>query len=107
MEKCTYCIQRIQSARIASEIESRPLVDGDVVTACQAACPTQAIVFGDINDRQSEVFAHKRSSLNYSVLHELDTRPRTTHLAVVQNPNSRLTSDGQPANGSDGNSPEA
>jgi molybdopterin-containing oxidoreductase family iron-sulfur binding subunit len=90
MEKCTYCIQRIQSARIASEIENRPLGDGDVVTACQAACPARAILFGDINDHQSGVAIQKDSPLNYSVLAELNTRPRTTYLAQVRNPNPQL-----------------
>ncbi len=97
MEKCTYCIQRIQSARITSEREGRELADGDVVTACQAACPTRAIVFGNIRDPDSEVSKYKRSPLDYSVLGELGTRPRTTHLALVRNPNPRLASDGSDA----------
>jgi molybdopterin-containing oxidoreductase family iron-sulfur binding subunit len=91
MEKCTYCIQRIQVARHAAERENRPIRDGDVVTACQAACPTQAIVFGDLNDRQSAVARAKASPRNYALLAELNTRPRTTYLAKLVNPDPKLS----------------
>jgi molybdopterin-containing oxidoreductase family iron-sulfur binding subunit len=86
MEKCTYCIQRIQRARIQAEQLGRPVRDGEVVTACQAVCPTQAISFGNLNDRTAQVNEFKASPRNYSLLAELNTRPRTTYLARVTNP---------------------
>jgi Fe-S-cluster-containing dehydrogenase component len=85
MEKCTYCVQRIRRAQIRAEVEERPLVDGDVVTACQQACPTRAIVFGDIADPGSEVSRQWSRPHRYSVLHELGTRPRTQYLARIRN----------------------
>jgi MoCo/4Fe-4S cofactor protein with predicted Tat translocation signal len=90
MEKCTYCVQRIRQAEIAAKGEDRPIRDGDIVTACQAACPTDAIVFGNINDAESRVTKAKKSPLNYGLLAELNTRPRTTYMAVVWNPNTEL-----------------
>jgi MoCo/4Fe-4S cofactor protein with predicted Tat translocation signal len=90
MEKCTYCVQRISHARISAKLEDRRIRDGEVLTACQAACPTDAIVFGDINDPESRVSQLKRSALNYALLAELNTRPRTSYLAVVRNPNPEL-----------------
>jgi molybdopterin-containing oxidoreductase family iron-sulfur binding subunit len=87
MEKCNYCLQRITRARIETGREGRRIADGEVVTASQAACPTRAITFGDMNDPQSAVSAAKRSRLDYALLHELDTRPRTTYHARVANPN--------------------
>ncbi len=90
MEKCTYCVQRIRQAEIGAEAEKRPLTDGDVLTACQAACPTRAIVFGDINDPKAEVKRLKESPLNYALLEELNTVPRTTYLTELRNPNSKL-----------------
>jgi molybdopterin-containing oxidoreductase family iron-sulfur binding subunit len=90
MEKCTYCIQRISAARIAAKEENREIRDGEVVTACQAACPTQAIVFGNINDPNSQVAQLKASPLNYGLLTELNTHPRTTYLAKLRNPNPEL-----------------
>lgn len=91
MEKCTYCIQRIEIAKIESEKENRRIQDGEVVTACQAACPTEAIVFGDINDPNSRVTQLKHDPRNYGLLAELNTQPRTTYLAAVRNPNHELT----------------
>ncbi len=93
MEKCTYCVQRINSARIEAQKEDRPIRDGEVVTACQGACPTQAIVFGNLKDEQSEVNRLKRSPLAYSLLAELNTRPRTSHLARLRNPHPDLFED--------------
>jgi len=87
MEKCTYCVQRINAARIEAEKQNRPPRDGEIVTACQAACPAGAIIFGDINDHDSKVSALKREPQNFSLLGELGTRPRTTYLAHVSNPN--------------------
>lgn len=81
MEKCTYCTQRIEAAHAAADKDNRPLHDGEVVTACQQACPTKAIVFGDINDPNSEVSRRKRDGRHYVLLEELGTRPRTTYLA--------------------------
>lgn len=86
MEKCSYCIQRIMRGRIASQRRGSPIADGEVVTACQAVCPTQAITFGNLNDADSEVRQLKASPRNYSLLAELNTRPRTTYLAQVVNP---------------------
>ncbi len=90
MEKCTYCVQRINRARIKAKEENRPIADGEIRTACQAVCPAQAIVFGNINDEYSQVSRWKRSVLNYGLLTELNTVPRTTYLARLSNPNPAL-----------------
>ena len=90
MEKCSYCVQRISRARIDAKNEGREMKDGDVVTACEAACPAQAIVFGDVNDPGSRVAKLKASERNYGLLAELQTRPRTTYLAAVRNPNPEI-----------------
>jgi molybdopterin-containing oxidoreductase family iron-sulfur binding subunit len=90
MEKCTYCVQRISRARRAAEKEDRAIADGDVVTACQAACPTRAISFGDKNDKTSRVTALRNEPQHYALLAHLGTRPRTTYLARLRNPNPAL-----------------
>ncbi len=90
MEKCTYCVQRISAARIEAKKEDRLIRDGEVVTACQAACPAQAIVFGDINDMNTKVRQSKSDPRTYGLLAELNTRPRTTYLAKVTNPNPEI-----------------
>ena len=91
MEKCTYCVQRIQGAKIQSELEGRKVRDGEIVTACQAVCPTEAIVFGDINDPESRVSKVKADHRNYSVLGDLNTKPRTTYLTALRNPNPEIS----------------
>jgi molybdopterin-containing oxidoreductase family iron-sulfur binding subunit len=90
MEKCTYCVQRIQRARIDAKMAERPLRDGEIQTACQQTCPTQAIVFGDIRDPQSQVSERKRRSRNYELLAELGNKTRTTYLARIRNPHPDL-----------------
>ena len=90
MEKCTYCVQRIQGAKIQSELEGRKVRDGEIVTACQAVCPTEAIVFGDVNDPNSRVSKLKAEQRNYSLLAELNTKPRTTYLTALRNPNPEI-----------------
>jgi molybdopterin-containing oxidoreductase family iron-sulfur binding subunit len=90
MEKCTYCVQRIQQARVGARNEGRDIRDGDIQTACQSACPAEAIVFGDVNDPASRVSQWKAEPRNYALLGELNTRPRTTYLAEVKNPNDEL-----------------
>ncbi|HXP09034.1 MAG TPA: TAT-variant-translocated molybdopterin oxidoreductase [Acidobacteriaceae bacterium] len=91
MEKCSYCIQRISAAKISADKQNRDIRDGEVVTACQQACPTGAIVFGNINDKASKVAKVKAQQRNYGVLADLNTRPRTTYIAEVFNTNPELS----------------
>jgi molybdopterin-containing oxidoreductase family iron-sulfur binding subunit len=91
MEKCTYCVQRIERARITTRIDGREIQDGELLTACQQTCPSQAIVFGSLHDASSRVSRLHADRRSYQVLHELGTRPRTQHLIKVRNPNPELT----------------
>ncbi len=88
MEKCTYCVQRISEARIHAQVASRAVADGEVVTACQQACPTRAISFGNLNDKGAAVLLQKAAPHAYALLEELNTRPRTTYLGRIRNPNN-------------------
>jgi molybdopterin-containing oxidoreductase family iron-sulfur binding subunit len=103
MEKCTYCTQRINARKIAAKLEERPVRDGEVRTACQQACPTRAIEFGNINDRATAVARAKGEPRNYTLLDELLTKPRTSYLAKLRNPHPELgppatpTAHGEPA----------
>jgi MoCo/4Fe-4S cofactor protein with predicted Tat translocation signal len=90
MEKCTYCVQRIRQAQISADRDDRPIKDGEIVTACQQSCPTEAIVFGDRNDLESRVAQRQKSPLDYALLAELNTRPRTTYQALIRNPNPAI-----------------
>jgi molybdopterin-containing oxidoreductase family iron-sulfur binding subunit len=90
MEKCTYCVQRIEAAKIEADKNNRPLADGDIVTACQQACPASAITFGNTNDPNSAVSKRKTTERNYQVLADLNFRPSTTYTAGVINPNPEL-----------------
>jgi MoCo/4Fe-4S cofactor protein with predicted Tat translocation signal len=91
MEKCTYCVQRIAAARITAEKENRRIRDGEVRTACQQACPAEAIIFGDLNTPDSRVSQLKSQPLDYAMLGELNVRPRTTYLAKIDNRNPAMT----------------
>src|SRR5262249_26243775 len=90
MDKCTYVVHRIRHAQIEAEKDDRPIRDGEILTACQTACPAEAIVFGDQSQAGSKVARLKRSPLNYALLDDLNTRPRTTYLAALRNPNPEL-----------------
>ena len=83
MEKCSYCVQRIRAVEIDAEKENRRIKDGEIIPACAQVCPAEAITFGDIKEKDSLVAELKRSPLNYGLLEELNTRPRTTYLAKV------------------------
>jgi molybdopterin-containing oxidoreductase family iron-sulfur binding subunit len=97
MEKCTYCVQRINHARVDAKREDREIRDGEIVTACQAVCPSDAIVFGNLNDPGSQLARLVAQQRNYGVLEDLNTRPRTTYLAVLRNPNPELEPSGRRA----------
>ncbi len=90
MEKCTYCTQRISAARIEAEKDGRKIRDGEVITACQSVCPTEAITFGDMHDAESKIAKTKKDHRNYNLLNELNTQPRTTYLAGLKNQNKEM-----------------
>jgi molybdopterin-containing oxidoreductase family iron-sulfur binding subunit len=90
MEKCTYCVQRISAARAEASRDDRPIRDGEVTPACATACPTKAIHFGDVSDPSTRVSQEKARPLNYGLLEEINTVPRTTYLAELSNPNTAL-----------------
>jgi len=92
MEKCTYCVQRINAAKMDAEKQDRTVRDGEIQTACQASCPTEAIIFGNINDPASRVSRMKAEKRNYGLLADLNTKPRTTYLATLRNPNPEFES---------------
>jgi MoCo/4Fe-4S cofactor protein with predicted Tat translocation signal len=100
MEKCSYCVQRINRARYAAEREDRPIRDGEIRTACQQACPAEAIVFGNVSDPESRVAKLRSEKRMYGLLTELGTRPRTTYLAALSNPNPALAGKPGPGEGS-------
>jgi molybdopterin-containing oxidoreductase family iron-sulfur binding subunit len=93
MEKCSYCVQRINEVKIDADKNNREIHDGEILTACQQACPTNAIIFGNINDATSRVAKLKKQERTYGVLADLNTRPRTTYLAEVININPDLAPD--------------
>lgn len=90
MEKCTYCLQRINRAKINAKMDNREVRDGEIVTACEQACPTGAISFGNLRDQKSRVAQIKKQNRNYNLLEELNTKPRTSYLARIKNPNPKL-----------------
>jgi molybdopterin-containing oxidoreductase family iron-sulfur binding subunit len=94
MEKCTYCVQRINKARIRAKIADRTIEADSFATACQEACPTNAITFGDGNNAEAQVSKKKQSKRNYVMLKELNTRPRTSYLARLRNVHESLAPHG-------------
>lgn len=90
MEKCTFCTQRISAARIEAEKDGRKVRDGEIMTACQSACPTNAIIFGDLHDQESKIAKVKKDHRDYKLLNELNTQPRTTYLSSLKNQNKEM-----------------
>ena len=90
MEKCSYCVQRINRTRIEAQRENRKIKDGEIITACQQVCPTEAIQFGDLKEPNAHVSKLKQHPLNYGLLTELNTFPRTSYLGQLRNPNPEI-----------------
>ncbi|MEM6957499.1 MAG: molybdopterin oxidoreductase, partial [Myxococcota bacterium] len=90
MEKCSYCVQRIQEAKFEARRNQRQVRDGDIVTACQQVCAAEAIVFGDLNDPESRVAQADATNRRYKLLAEVGAQPRTTFLGKIRNPNPDL-----------------
>lgn len=90
MEKCSFCIQRIAEAKLKAKKENRIITDGEIKTACQQVCPTNAITFGNINDKESTVYKLKKDKRNYELLAELNIKPRVSFLMKLKNPNPKL-----------------
>jgi molybdopterin-containing oxidoreductase family iron-sulfur binding subunit len=90
MEKCTYCVQRITAGKKSAKLEKRQVKDGEIIPACQQACPVDALTFGNINDPNSEVSRKKKFNRNYNLLEELNVKPRTSYLAKLRNPNPEI-----------------
>ncbi len=90
MEKCSYCVQRIETARVAARVEGRGIQDGDITPACAATCPTDAITFGDLNDSESRVSKLREASRSYDLLNYLHLKPRTFYMARIRNPNAAI-----------------
>jgi len=90
MEKCSYCVQRIEEGKIGARRDGRTLGGNDIVSACQQACPSEAIVFGDLNDPNSKVAQWHKTDRAYAVLADIGTHPRTMHLGKVRNPNKEM-----------------
>jgi molybdopterin-containing oxidoreductase family iron-sulfur binding subunit len=90
MEKCTFCVQRIRGTEIRARNEGRGIRPGEVMTACQEACPTRAITFGSLAHTETEMARRRKEPRSYSVLHELGTQPRIWYLAMIKNPNPEI-----------------
>ena len=90
MEKCTFCIQRIKEVEHKSKVEKKPVENYNLKTACQSACPADCVDFGNKQDRHSDIYKARNSERSYSLLAELNTRPRTTYLAKIRNPNKKI-----------------
>jgi molybdopterin-containing oxidoreductase family iron-sulfur binding subunit len=107
MEKCTYCTQRIQRAKINTRNAGEDVKDGDILTACQQACPTRAIVFGNLKEKTAEVTELQKNPRAYDCLGELNTRPRTRYLAKLRNPGDEGTGHGGGGHGAEGHGERA
>ncbi|TAE89027.1 MAG: 4Fe-4S dicluster domain-containing protein, partial [Bacteroidetes bacterium] len=105
MEKCSFCIQRIQAGKLAAKLENRKVKDGDVKTACQQSCPADAIIFGDVNDKNSEIAKLFKNERSYVVLEEYDVQPSVSYMTKIRNVNETLA--GHSGHSTTGNHAEA